>query len=132
MPKLPKATAKAVGEAESSSFDPLPEGPYVAKLTGVEVREGQKGPYWSWEFSVVEPDDHENRKLWTNTSLSDSAAWKLKEVFEAFGVAADTDTDELIGQVVKLAVTQRVIEQGARAGDIGNNVDRVMAYDGPF
>lgn len=128
MPKLGKEAAKKVGES-TSGFDPLPEDTYVCSLVAVEVREGGKGPYWSWEFDVAF-GDMQNRKLWVNTSLADNAQWKLKEVFDAFGVGTDTDTDELIGQVAQLSVSQRVIEQGARAGQVGNNVDRVMPYSG--
>lgn len=130
MPKLGKQKAASVADQETSSFEALPEGVYICSLKQVEVREGQKAPYWSWEFEVIQPDEHENRKLWVNTSLADNAEWKLKEVFEAFGVPTTTDTDELIGQVAKLIVTQRTIERGARAGEIGNNVDRVLPYSG--
>jgi hypothetical protein len=65
-----------------------------------------------------------------NTSLSDAADWKMKEMFEAFGVPADTDTDELLGKEIWLAVSQRVIEKGARMGETGNNVERAMPVGG--
>jgi hypothetical protein len=32
--------------------------------------------------------------------------------------------------MVKAAVSQRVIERGTRQGEMGNNVDRLMPYDG--
>lgn len=132
MAKLPKKVAKAASEAESSSFDALPPGPYVAKLTQVitDRPDGPSGPYWVWEFDVVAPDEYANRKLWANTSLSDKASWKLKEMFDAFGYTTDTDTDDLISETVKLMVSQAPITKGTRAGEIGNNVDRVLAYDG--
>jgi hypothetical protein len=130
MAKLPKATAKAAAEAESGSFEALPAGPYIGKLTAVVTdKEGPSGPYWVWEFEVVSPDEFANRKLWANTSLSDKAVWKLKEMFDAFGYTTDSDTDELIGEQVKLMVSQRVIASGTRSGEMGNNVDRVLSYD---
>lgn len=128
MAKLPKAVAKRVNKAESSSsdFEALPEGRYTAKLNDVDTtKEGAKGAYWSWEFEIVD-GEFKNRKLWVNTSLSEKADWKMKEVFTAFGYDADTDTDELVGEQVRLQVSQRAIESGPKKGDIGNNVDRVM------
>lgn len=125
MPKLPKARAEAVSNSESSSFEPLPESIYTVKLNNVTVKEGDKGPYWSWELEVVE-GEFKTRRQWVNTSLSEAADWKLKEVFDAFGYTADSDTDEMVGERCKIAVTQRVIEKGARAGETGNNVDRCI------
>lgn len=131
MPQLPKTKAKEVGNAESTAFEALPAGPYVAALKDCKVapKEGPSGPYWIWEFEVGQPEEYAKRRLWVNTSLSEAADWKLKEVFDAFGADYDTDTDELINQVVLLQVSQRIIEQGSRKGDLGNNVDRVLPYD---
>jgi len=127
MPKLNKAQAKTVGDAESSSFEPLDDGAYHARLRDVKVSD-QPGPsgsyYWKTEFEVVE-DPYKNRRLWSNLSLSDAAAFKVKEFFDAFGEDTDTDTDELIGQVVKLIVSQTTIQAGARKGEIGNQIDRI-------
>lgn len=123
MPKLPKNQAKATNEAKSS-FEPLPEGVYAAKLDDVEVKEGPKGTYWSWSFKVV-GGDFNGRLLWVSTSLADKALWKLKEVFQAFDADPGTDTDELIGQHVLLGVKQTVQEQGANKGELTNQVTNV-------
>lgn len=129
MPKLPKKKAQSVAQQEGSDFEALPEGTYVGQLVSVKVSD-KPGPsgahYWTWEFDVVEPEEHKNRKLFVNTSLSDEAEWKMKEMFDAFGYSTDSDTDEMVGEQIKLAVSQRVIEQGSRKGQIGNNVDRCM------
>ena len=126
MPKLSSATASKVEEAESLDFEPLPEDIYEAVLEGeVELAEGPNGPYWKWTFKITTPG-FEGRKQFVNTSLSEKAFWKLKEMFEAFGVSADTDTEDLIGQPVKLMVVQRVIEKGARKGEVGNEVRQVL------
>lgn len=131
MAVLPKKVAKAAAEVESSSFDALPPGPYIGQLVDVKTdNEGPSGAYWRWEFDVVAPEEFENRKLWVNTSLSDKAVWKLKEVFDAFGHTTDSDTDDLIGQRVKLIVSQQPIEKGNRAGQMGNNVDRLLELTG--
>lgn len=131
MPKLNKTQAKKTAAAESSSFGPLDPGIYTGRLSSVEAKDGAKGTYWSWEFDEIETRDGDKvpGRLWVNTSLSDSASWKLKEMFDAFGYSTDSDTDEMVGERIKLQVSQRVIESGARAGELGNNVDRCMPLD---
>lgn len=134
MPKLNSDVAQKVEQAEDG-FKPVPEGVYIVQLKeDVDVKEGAKGPYWRWTFEV--PETHEGaemqyagRRFWTNTSLSDAAYFKLKETFAAFGVPTDTDTEDLVGQKVKAVVTQRVIQGGQRAGDIGNEIDKLLPLD---
>lgn len=129
MAKLNKQLQKQTKDAESSGFEPLPDGVYHAKLRDVDTtKAGNKGPYWSWEFEVID-EEFKGRRLWNNTSLSAAAAFKMKETFEAFGCDVDTDTDELIGQPVKVVVSQRVIQDGARKGEISNQVDRLKPAD---
>lgn len=126
MPKLDKKTAAAVAEQESQSFEPIPDGIYTAKLLSVEARESRAGnPMWTWELEIDE-GDHKGRRQWVNTSLSENAQWKMKEVFDAFGYTTDSDTDEMVGDRIKIAVSTRVIESGSRAGQKGNNVDRCL------
>lgn len=133
MAKLNKATAGKVKKATGGDFEPLPEAAYHVRLKDVDAdREGPKGPYWSWEFDVVEPGDYTNRKLWHNTSLSDEALFSFNNTFEAFGVEPDTDTDELCGQVVKAVVSIRTIEKGPRKGELANSVDRLQPKDEDF
>jgi hypothetical protein len=126
MPKLNAQLATAAGAAVTSSFEPLPEGVYQVALKGVDIKEGQKGPYWVWEFEIPAGSDHAGRRFWLNTSLSEAALWKLNETFAAFGATTDTDTDELIGKVVKAVVVQRTIQAGARAGEVTNQIDQVL------
>lgn len=127
MPKLSSSMADKVDEVESSTFEAIPEGIYRAVLEGeVEVVQGAKGPYWKWVFKIVEEGEGKGRKMFVNTSLSESALWKLKEVFDAFGEPTSTDTDDLIGREVKLFVVQKPYEQGARAGEMGNEVKNVL------
>lgn len=130
MPKLNKAVATSVKKQTATSFEPLPEGTYTVRLTDVEARQSAKGnPNWSWTYEVVD-GEFKGRRLWDNTSLVEAAHWRLKQVFDAYGVPADTDTDELVGQRVRLVVSQRVIPVGQRAGEVGNQVDRVLPLKG--
>lgn len=137
MPKLSKAVAKKVDAAESKSFDVMPEGKYVLWLKEVDSsKEGDKGPYWVWTFCVADhelnPEGTANRQLWVNTSLSDAALWKFQEIFTAYGVDSDTDTDLLCGKskLVLGLVTQTIIEKGARKGEASNQIDRLLPFDG--
>lgn len=131
MPKLDDKKAAAVDQAEDG-FKPVPEGVYVLQLMeDVDVKEGAKGTYWRWTFEV--PKEHEGeelehggRRFWTNTSLSDSAYFKLKETFGAFGVPTNTDTAELVGRKVKALVVQKVIDGGQRKGEIGNEISKLF------
>ena len=131
MPQLSKQKAKSVDDAETTSFEALAEGLYLGTLEEVDdSKEGPSGSYWSWRFSDlvnVETDEKAPGSLWVNTSMVEAAEWKLKEVFDAFGVKTTTDTDTLLGQQAQLVVEQRIIEKGARMGEVGNNVVRVMA-----
>lgn len=129
MAKLNKKLQTQTEKAESSGFEAIPDGAYHVKLRDVDTtREGKKGPYWSWEFEIID-EEFKGRRLWNNTSLSEAAAFKMKETFEAFGVSLDTDTDELIGEVVKAVVSQRTIQEGTRKGEVANQIDRLKKAD---
>jgi hypothetical protein len=135
MPQLDKKQAKEVQEVEPTEFPVLPIGFYWAKLLDCKVSDAPGGSgfhYWIWEFgdlSNVETKETAPGRQWMNTSLSPNAQWKLAEVFEAFGVSPDTDTDELLGTEIGLFIGQREIEQGQRKGQIGNQVERVVSLD---
>ena len=63
----------------------------------------------------------------SSASLSEAALWKLKETFDAFGEDPSTDTDELVGRRAKAIVIQRAIQSGARAGEIADQIDKLMS-----
>jgi Protein of unknown function (DUF669) len=127
MPKLSKEIAKAVDSAESTGngFAPLENGVYRVRLGEVKATTARSSgaPMWSWMFETVEAP--KGRRLWTNTVLGDTSFWKIAEIFDAFGVSTDTDTDELIGCTVEVDVTQRVIEAGDKKGQMSNNIASV-------
>lgn len=128
MPKLNKKLAKQVEETEGGGFELLPPGRYIGRLRDVAVKDGKEYPYWSWEFDNLRTMDGETKpgRQWANTSMSPKAAFKLKEAFDAFGVPADTDTDELIGEDVILVVGQRTIAEGDRKGEQANQVNNLL------
>ena len=125
MPKLNPTRAAQVAEVETTSYEPLPDGVYSAKLREVTTHEGRTAPYWRWEYEIVD-ERYPGRRMWDNTSLSDRALWRLRNVFDAFGVPADTDPEDLIGKTVQLAVGSEIQEQGAGAGQMRNVVRDVL------
>lgn len=132
MPKLGKKMAAATAEAEGLNTELVPEGIYTVELKSVETKEGResKKPYWLWTFEVPEDaDEHPGKRFWLNTSLSENALWKLNEVFTAFGVEPDTDTDTLVGEKVRIVVSQRPIGAGPKMGEITNQVENVLPED---
>jgi hypothetical protein len=132
VPKLPAATAKSTTEAESATRENVPEGIYTVRLRSVESKPPGPGsktgkPFWLWTFEIPEDaEQYGGKRFFLNTSLADSALWKMKEVFDAFGVDPDTDTDELVGDEVRLVISIRPIGSGARAGQPSNQVENVL------
>lgn len=145
MAKLNKEAQENVKKA-ASAFLPLPECVLHARLRDVDpTREGKRSgdPYWSWEFEIVEDEEFDvendegkivkvrslNRRLWNNTSLNPEAAFSMERTFRAFGVPIDTDTDELLGDIVKLVIGQRTIQEGDRAGEVVNDISNLKPAD---
>lgn len=129
MAKLNKKLQDQTESAESSSFEPLEPGVYHLRLRDVNTDgTGPKGPYWTFEYEVLD-EPYASRRLWNNVSLSEAAAFKMKETFEAHEVPVDTDTDDMLGSVVKGQVSVRTIQQGARKGELANQIDRLMPKD---
>jgi hypothetical protein len=144
MAKLDKEHQEQTATA-STGFAPIPDGTYHIRLREVDPEnEGPAGPYWSWEFEVLDsidfkhtdPDTGEvedantqGRRLWNNTSLSKQAAFKMKETFDAFGAELDADTDDMCGQVVRANVSQRTIQAGARKGEMTNQIEKLFKVE---
>lgn len=128
MAKLNKAQQKRVKEAESG-FDALPAGIYKAKIVSVDpTKKGPAGPYWKFEFQIT-AGKYKGRKQWVNASLSEEAAWRMQEIFDACGFEYDADSDEFAGEAVKIVLSESVIGQGPRKGQPSNNVDSVLSID---
>lgn len=83
------------GEVESS-FEPLPEGRYECIVETVEVRESKSSDndYLNWELKVMD-DEHEGRRLWMITSLSEKALFRLKDTFLALDVIEEDEEIDL-------------------------------------
>lgn len=154
--KLSKDLQKQTDEAPESGFPVFPEMAIHARLLAVTPSDGNGPsghPYWTWEFEAVEDRDVEcqvrtvkdgkedyatverntmGQKFWNTTSLSPQAAFSVKQSFDAFGVEYGTDTEELLGEVAKLQIGVRTIQQGDRKGELANQVNRVSPKDAEF
>ena len=133
MPKLNKTQAAKVEKAEEwgQGRELLPEGKYACRLQKVEVRDGVKAPRWSWWLTKPHDEDgvEHSGVLFLNTSLSEAAFGRLKQVFNAFGYTPDSDTDEMLGEWVGVYVTQEVQQQGKNAGRKVNDIQYVFEFD---
>lgn len=138
MPKLPKNIQKAAEDAEVQDFSPLPAGTYLAKVREIDTAAtSQSGnPKWVFQFDVVdgpeeldEGDRRSGGRLWEHCSLTENAAWKLKQIYTALGFTLDSDADELIGEPVRLVVVQEEINSGTRKGQMGNNIVSYLEAD---
>lgn len=112
------------------TLEVMPVGIYSVVVTAVDEQEGVEFPYLAWEFTI-DSGDYENRKLWSNTSISPKALWKLKEVLIALGVPAETldaevsfDPQDFIGRRA-LAVVN--IEPRTDTGELRNTVVKLQA-----
>ena len=114
----------------ASGFEPIEPGTYLANLTSLEMKQGPKGPYIKWEFTLSE-GEHANRKVWNNTSLAPQSLWVLKQILkDAFKfsdeeLSGNFDTDELtelVGQEVAVVLTNEDYQ--------GQTQTRVVAVKG--
>jgi len=118
----------------SEGFDPIPAGVYPITVTALKQSEedGPSGyPYIIVEMTVND-GDFENRKLWTNLSMSPKAAFKVKEFLLGVGVSEEDlggefefDPDEYEGATADVAVKQESYE-----GRIKNTVTNFIAAEG--
>jgi hypothetical protein len=128
-------------DVDDRSFEALPAGRYVLKITDYEMKEtsgsgklGKGVPMINWEFTVqsdVKGDDkYKNRKLWMNTVIHETTLFSLKGLLRASGAYTDADLqgeidfepDEVVGADVIGVVAQREYN-----GDMVNDVKRVKA-----
>jgi hypothetical protein len=107
----------------------VPNGYYLARIESIErsSKPGGSGHHFHtvvWE--IESPKEYKTRWIWDRVSESPSAAFRFRQMFDATGYTYDSDTDELIGEVAVLEVSQSVIERGDRKGELGNDVDRIL------
>jgi len=116
-------------------FEPIPADVYPVVCSSLRQSEedGPSGyPYIIVELTVAE-GEFENRKLWTNLSMSPKAAFKVKEFLLAVGLSEEElaveefefDPDEYEGATIEVAVKQESYE-----GVVRNKVTNFIAAEG--
>ena len=122
-------------EAEDLSFEPLPVGEYIAQVKKAEIKttSAGTGEYISLQWEILEADDskHVGRVVFQNLNIVNPndmavkiAKSQLKQINTALGISELTDTDELLGQPVKITLKIRPAKDGY---DANNDVAKVKA-----
>lgn len=157
MPKLNKKMAKAAEAAEVSTgdFPLLDPGYYYAQLNEVEVLDGNYAPRWNVSFynlHKAETGEEVTGRQWYNINVpaegpapanytNGDKKWaafqsmslsQLHGFFDAFGYSTDSDTDEMIGEWVKLKVGIETISSGNRKGEKTNRVKALVPVEDDF
>jgi hypothetical protein len=131
-------------EIEDRSFEALPAGQYLVRITNYEMRYTKGGedaklpkdtPMINWEFTVIRnqksgDEGSKNRKLWMNSIIHEKTLFNLKALLRATGQFSDEDLaseldfepEEVVGAEVVAVVAQREYN-----GDMVNDVKRVKS-----
>ena len=95
--------------SDIKNLSTMKEGIQPAEITGVELKEGQKGPYinFVWESS--------SGVAYDNCSLSPKALWRLAKVLRAIGMDVPKDEmeielDALVGEKATLHIEHEEYE----------------------
>jgi hypothetical protein len=96
------------------------EGEYAVKVVSIEEKEGDKAPYISWKFEVLDEGKFEGATLYNNTSLSDQSLWNLRQMMECMGFeverkATEIDLDEMIDAELGVVVTHEDYQGSPRS-----------------
>jgi Protein of unknown function (DUF669) len=115
-------------DVKDNQFEPLPEGTYSAEVLEVEQKMGKSSnkPYLNWQFKI-DGGEHDGRRAFYMTSLSEKALWKLKQVLKNLGLDVDGQLDldpaDLVGLPCVIKIEHEEYE--------GEMRDRVTDVYGP-
>ena len=91
----------------------IPEGEYLAKITGVTLETSQKdesSKYYRWAYLITE-GKHKGTTVYGNASLKRDALWNLRNIIFAAtgkniaGRIVNFDADTIVGKVVGISVS---------------------------
>jgi hypothetical protein len=116
----PDYDANAAAES-GGTFDgaPLPPGLYTVEITDADVKDlkSGNGTGLSIEFTVIDPEQHARRKVWTNLNIrhTNATAQEIGErdlalMCRAIGIGIPADTDELVGRVLRIRTKIRAAQ----------------------
>lgn len=145
---MPPTTPRSLDFTKVPSNDPVPDGDYAIVVENVQWRQskdkidattGELSEYWNWEL-VVTDGPFEGRHLWTMTSLSDKAAFRLQQFLVNLRAIEpddknvdpeyDEDTDQVIvPEIVGLTGVARV-KGRTWNGETRPDVSKMLSDDG--
>lgn len=116
------------------SFDPLPDGEYLAVITESQEKANSKGTgsYVKLTFEIIE-GEHTGRKIWTQLNLDNPSLTAMKiarselaAICLAVGVTRPSDSQELhdIPLVIKVKVVKR-----QDTGEMKNEIKGYMSRE---
>lgn len=85
-----------------------PEGEYICKVTGVELKDGSKAKYLNWTLTIG-TGEHKGTKIYHMTSFAPNALFNLRNFMIACGnevpkAAFQVNTDTCVGKVVGITL----------------------------
>lgn len=106
----------------NSNFDPVPAGNYSATITSAELKETSTGGTMiKLRFDITGPT-HEGRVVFGNINIRNASTkaeeiglQQLGDIARAVGLAAVSDTDQLVGQHLQIKVGIRPAKDGYEA-----------------
>lgn len=111
----------SIQPATPRSSEPLPAGLYQVEITNSELKElkSGNGQGLSLEFTVIDPQEHAGRKVWTNLNVQHSnptaqeiGLGQLSALWKACSTEELEDTDQLFGQIVRIKTKVREAQNG--------------------
>ncbi len=113
-----------------NTFEAIPAGTYEASVFSCKQKTSSAGnPMLEWCFTIDSEGDYEGRRIFTNTPLLPQTMWRLKNMLGAFELDLDGevefDSEDLIGEVCLIAVTQRQAPDGTTRNDVNRTIPLV-------
>jgi len=121
---------------EIQDYTPIPKGRYRAKLTKCVMSKSKSSgqPMLVWDWMIL-TGKSKGRTARTWTSLQVQALGNLKNHLTAFGLSGkvrNKSTDQLIGKVVVLVVSERESTREGHEGEMDSTVSMLLPKDAPL
>jgi hypothetical protein len=124
--------------SQVETYEALPPGEYPVVIDAIELRQSESSEHPYLNFTLVVPEgEFANRKLWFIGSLSPKALFRLKAVFDSFGLTDEQtvlDVDDATGvllnpQLVGLPALA-VVGNEVYQGQLRSRVNELIGAEG--
>jgi hypothetical protein len=124
--------------SQVETYEALPPGEYPVVIDAIELRQSESSEHPYLNFTLVVPEgEYANRKLWFIGSLSPKALFRLKAVFDSFGLTDEQttlDVDDATGvllnpQLVGLPALA-VVANEMYQGQLRSRVNELIGSEG--